>query len=366
MSVWKSRNKWFYKFRHNGEPILSTKGYDTQAEARLAQAERKVELSKTPAIRLDFVRLCESRLSDLKQKRDPWYFSDNSALTTRLVQDEGWGLKKSITEEDITIFLDKIVAETSPQRANKYLSYLKALFTHGVKKRLIDLNPAISVQKYPEDRRPKYVPPEADILKVLLLCSPEQRDYLWTLALTAARCGEINSLAVASVSLDFGHITLSTRKSKTGEVKYRRINIGLTLREILVRRIGAAKEYGSEYVFFNAATGKPFNYRSKFLKNKCKDAKVPGFTFHCLRHFAAVTMDREGIPLTDIQAVLGHDRATTTDIYLSSIQAARPLATNALETKLRDKYVEAEAQGKKDRKKKGSLAKVASGKNPGS
>jgi integrase len=352
MSVWKSRNKWFYKFRHNGQPIVSNKGFETQADARLAQAEKKVQLSKMPAIRLDFVRLCEDRLRDLKQKRGKWYLSDNTALTTRLIESEGWGLKKEITEADVTDFLDKVADEISPQRANKYLAYLKALFSHGIKRKLIEGSPAFNVDRYPENRKPKYVPPEADILKVLLICRPEQRDYLWTLALTAARCGEINSLAVASVNLDHGYITLSTRKAKDGVVKYRRINIGVTLREILARRIKAAEEAGSKYVFFHPATAARFNYRSKFLRNKCEDAGVPVFTYHSLRHFAAVTMDREGIPLTDIQAVLGHDRTTTTDIYLSSIQAARPLATNALEAKLRDKYVEAEAKGKKDRKKK--------------
>ncbi len=360
MSVWKARSKWYFKFRHQGQVITSRGGYGTQGEAKLAEAEKRVNLSKIPVTRMGFAQLSESRLRDLEQRRDPWYFSDNKALILRLSEKEGWGLKDTLTQDDITTFLDKVIKETSPQRANKYLAYLKALFNHGLRKGLIGINPAMNVERYPEDRQTKYVPPEKDVLAVLLLCKPEQRDYLWTLALTAARCGEINSLTVANVNLDLGHITISTRKARGSRVKHRRINIGSTLREILARRIAEASLSGSEYVFFNTRTGRSFNYRSKFLKNKCRAAKVHGFTYHSLRHFAALTMDREGIPLTDIQAVLGHGRATTTDIYLSSIQAIRPMATEALETKLRERYLESEKDGKRDRIKKGYVVATKS------
>jgi len=349
MAVWKSRNKWWYKFRYRGQSITPEGGFETQAQAKLAEANRRIELSKLPTIPMVFEQLSESRLRDLEQKRDRLYFQDNKALILRLSEHEGWGLKQTITRNDVTDFLDKVAVEVSPQRANKYLAYLKALFNHGLKKGLLEKNPALGIEKYPEDRKHKYVPPINDILAVLLKCRPEQRDYLWTLALTGARCGEINSLTVANVSLDLGYVILRTRKAKGGHAKYRRINIGPTLREILARRISAAEEINSSYVFFHPATGNPFRYRSKFLRNKCEDAEVPEFTYHCLRHFAALTMDQEGTPLADIQAILGHERATTTDIYLSSIQAAKPLATNALETRLRDTYVEAEAKGKKAR-----------------
>jgi site-specific recombinase XerD len=38
-----------------------------------------------------------------------------------------------------------------------------------------------------------------------------------------------------------------------------------------------------------------------------------------VRHYGASRLAKEGIPLTDIQALLGHSRATTTDIYLQSL-----------------------------------------------
>ena len=51
----------------------------------------------------------------------------------------------------------------------------------------------------------------------------------------------------------------------------------------------------------------------------CKKAKVRVFTFHALRHYGASRLANSGVPIPDIQALLGHQRSTTTDIYLQSI-----------------------------------------------
>lgn len=41
--------------------------------------------------------------------------------------------------------------------------------------------------------------------------------------------------------------------------------------------------------------------------------------YHALRHHAAGCMADANVPLTAIQAILGHEVATTTDIYLKSL-----------------------------------------------
>ena len=74
-----------------------------------------------------------------------------------------------------------------------------------------------------------------------------------------------------------------------------------------------------EYVFINPRTNKPYDYRKKLLKGLCKRAKVKKFGFHALRHLGASRLAQAGVGLTDIQAILGHQRATTTDIYLQTL-----------------------------------------------
>jgi integrase len=60
-------------------------------------------------------------------------------------------------------------------------------------------------------------------------------------------------------------------------------------------------------------------YRDKFLHTLCRRAGVPEIGYHTLRHLTASEMANRGASLTDIQKVLGHERATTTDGYLQSL-----------------------------------------------
>ncbi len=56
------------------------------------------------------------------------------------------------------------------------------------------------------------------------------------------------------------------------------------------------------------------------MKHLCKKAQVKSFGFHAIRHFFAVSLiQSQQAGLTDIQLLLGHQRATTTDIYLKSV-----------------------------------------------
>ena len=334
MSTWKKGRKWYYKFQWKGQSITGEQGYSTQEEARLEEAKRKVLLDKTKMTRLDFVSLCETRLIDIQFRRASWYLLDNKHMIQQLIEQEGWALKLDITPVDVSTFLDRVRSTVSPQRANKYLAYIKALFNTGKRLKLIEDNPADYVSRYPAEREAKRVPTHEEVSAVMRICTQEQQDYLWVLALTAARCGEINALKISDVDFDRNILVLGTKKSKGGHITHRNISMGTILRELVARRVATAKEHGIDYVFFNSRKKKPFNYRSKFLGNKCKKAGVEPFTYHCLRHFASVTMDRAGVALTDIQNVLGHQRATTTDIYLSSIREVQVSATETLEATL--------------------------------
>jgi len=251
-----------------------------------------------------------------------------------LIEEELWALKKTVTPKDVKTFLDRIAAQVSPQRANKYRAYILALFNHD--KRYRPSNPVLEIGKYPEIREPKYVPPKEDVAVVLSRCTDEQKDYLWTLALTAARCGEINKLKVEDVKPHLGYLTISTKKAANSQTTYRNIPMRGFLAEIMEHRIGEAKKAGSEYVFFQTHRGSPirYNYRSKFLRNKCAEAGVRPFTYHCLRHFSTVVMAQKSVPIKEVQLMLGHKRLTTTQIYTESLTTVPANVTNELENEL--------------------------------
>jgi site-specific recombinase XerD len=68
------------------------------------------------------------------------------------------------------------------------------------------------------------------------------------------------------------------------------------------------------------------------LRRACQKAEVKEFGYHALRHYGASVLANAGVPLTDIQALLGHQRTTTTDIYLQSIKDGLKEAVKKLES----------------------------------
>lgn len=56
------------------------------------------------------------------------------------------------------------------------------------------------------------------------------------------------------------------------------------------------------------------------LKRLCWKAGVTPFGSHAIRHYFAVSLVKsQKADITDIQQLLGHQRPTTTDIYLRSV-----------------------------------------------
>ena len=70
-------------------------------------------------------------------------------------------------------------------------------------------------------------------------------------------------------------------------------------------------------VHCDGAMGLPFKQRNKLMPRLCAKAGVKPFGFHALRHKAAAISFAAG-GLVAAQALMGHYRATTTDIYVQS------------------------------------------------
>jgi len=270
---------------------------------------------------LDFTDLCESRLRDLEERRTTQYFNENDKLIEKLIVE--WSDKKKILRKDVEDFLSPI-AKKSHFVANKELRFIKALFNHGIEREMISENPADRIKYFPIEKKRKYIPPAKDVEKVLSVVSEKQRLYLTAIICTLARIREINKLKWEDVHEDY--LVLKTRKSKNSDLTERVISFNDTLTDVIksLPRI-------SEYVFCHPVNKKPYDYRSKLLKRACEKAKVKEFGYHALRHYGASMLADAGVPITDIQLILGHQRPTTTDIYLQSIRPSLKEAMKNLE-----------------------------------
>lgn len=311
MSVYRHQRLWKFDFwkanvRHQEG------GFPTKQEARAQEAEARKNLKQMNS---DFITLCESRLKDLKERRTTQYFNENEKLIKKLIV--RWRNKKKITREDIEEYL----RETSTHFvANKELRFIKALFNHGLERNMLSTNPADRIKYFSVEKKKKYIPPKDDVNKVLSLATEEQKNYLLAIITSLARVREINKFKWTDNFEKY--IVLRTRKSKNSDIVERKIPKNKTLKKV----IESQPKIG-EYVFCHE-DGTRYGYRSKMMSTLCKRAEVRLFTFHNLRHYGASRLADAGVPITDIQILLGHQRPTTTDIYLQSI---RPSLFEAME-----------------------------------
>jgi integrase len=292
-------------------------GFQDKIEAVEAEAKARTTANM---INMDFVELCESRLNEVETRRSKLYFREQQLFFQQIAPI--FAIKKKITKDDIVEYLDDVAKQKSFALANKHFRWLKALFNHkeGI------VNPCKGIKPYPLRPKERYVPSVEDVKKVLEISNKEQRQYLLTIIHTAARVREVNRLKPSDIHSNFEYVVLRTRKAKNSDEVERIVPVNKILKKVL-------KEIplDNEYLFINPRYKTKYDYRDKFLITLCNKAGVKPFTFHCLRHLSASLMADAGESLTTIQKILGHQRTTTTDIYLRSIRASYEKGTNPLE-----------------------------------
>lgn len=188
-------------------------------------------------------------------------------------------------------------------------------------------NPFKAVERYPEARKPRYVPPESDFWKIMAIAEGQDKVILTTFFHLAARRGEVFRLKWSDVDFLNDQIRLSTRKTASGSWKHDWIPMTGELKETLRWWYENRENTFSEYVFTvldatpftNQFQGEPFKQRQHFMRKLCKKAGVKSFGYHAIRHLSAVVLYQAGYPVAMIQAILRHENATTTEKYLKRL-----------------------------------------------
>ena len=86
------------------------------------------------------------------------------------------------------------------------------------------------------------------------------------------------------------------------------------VKEILVRRL---KNRGDqdEFVFVDSSGSGVRKYNPQAFNSACRRAQIDGVTFHTLRHTTASRLAQAGLPLADVQQLLGHSSIMMTMRY---------------------------------------------------
>jgi integrase len=228
-------------------------------------------------------------------------------------------------------YLQTQFTERSGYAANKDRKNLSASYS-WIKKYIdynIKDNPFEYIEKFPEIKTKKYVPPVKDFWKVYNTCNNQQdKLMLLTYLYTAGRRNEIFQLTWNDIDFDQNTISLNTRKRKQGNLEIDQIPLHDNLKNPLLQW-KQDQPIKNDYVFIcisinqigkpHKQYGKPFKNRQHFMKQLCKKSDVKPFGFHAIRHLTATILYNNGSKLYVIQQILRHKSASTTEKYLHSL-----------------------------------------------
>ena len=240
---------------------------------------------------------------------------------------------EELTRAIVLAYVVKQKEVRSGHAANKDRKNLVAAWNWGMKyldPPLPAPNPCL-VDRMPEIRKPRYIPPEEDFWKAFEVSEGQDRIMLLTVLHLAARRGEVFRMQWADVDFGNSRIRLWTRKRLDGTYEYDWLPMTKQLRQALRWWWENRPIKDTPYVFVSLDDnsgrvqhyGMPFKTRNKFMATLCKKAKVKEFGFHAIRHLTASTLFKFGSELGVIQTVLRHRSPSTTERYLRSIGLER-------------------------------------------
>jgi len=363
MSVYLVKGKgWRYDFTLKGTRHTEA-WFKTKTEAKQAEAKRREELENPKpaserATDMGFLELINKRLDHVKAYKSNDYYNSYRYYAQKWLDRWGELTSGEIDSQMVEAYLLERAKKRSAFTANSELRYLRALFNFGMRPQRgwVSVNPTQGIEFLPVEKRTKYVPPKEDILRVILVADPDTQDYLWTLALTMGRMGEINRLTWEDVNLEEKWVVLYTRKKRGGHLTPRKIAMPEKLHEILSRR-HARRDKRQPWVFMHRYWDRkkgewvegPYRDRKRIMSTLCKKAGVRYFRFHAFRHFGASLLDHGNVPLGAIQRILGHQNRSTTEIYLHSISEAERQAIRVLDCEMAENsHTDSHTETKKD------------------
>lgn len=321
MTLWKTEYGWRYQFQKGGRKY-SGSGFKTKREAAREESKRRNGITKElkqTTLDTDFKSIAYEYLDLAKRK-----FSHNTYRQKAFVLKSFLKYSGNMPIEIITASHLHSYLNTRPTN-NNYNAHRKdlcAMFTFAKRiKKIIKYNPCWDLDQMPHTPAEKYIPPEDDIIKLILAADPktDEKDLILTLLYTAARVDEILRLKWQGVNFTKKTVTRWTKKRKSGAYEPIVCHMNDRLYTILKTRWEVRKN--EKWVFYNERTKERFQHRPKLMKGLCNRAGIkPAFGFHQIRHFVATYLaDAEKVSKKTIGDLLGHKALQTTEIYLHSV-----------------------------------------------
>lgn len=327
----KSKKKWRGRVMVNGE--TSSALFATKREARDWEVGARKRLKqRTSTVYL--VQAANEYLTYAQRRFHKTTYETKSGFLRGLISELGDCPLSSITPKQILNVLQDLSSTSS--QFNERRKHLRAFFQWCVDFQQLLKNP-VTVKRLPRDPGPQRVPTDQEVARLMTAANRWERNFLTAFLTTGARKEEILRWTWGGdIDFEGSRVRLGTRKSAGGDMKYRWINMGETLRKALEDQL-ATRLPTSDYVFQNRKKGSKsygdrFITRKHFIKQLCARANIGSFGYHALRRWFTSVLARRGTPLPALQKLLGHSRPSTTDRYVYAVSEDSKKAVDLFDT----------------------------------
>jgi len=239
-------------------------------------------------------------------------------------QDEGtlnrdllpkWRGRKAheIKRSDVIQLLDEIVDRNAPITANRTRALISKIFNFGIKRGIVEANPAHGVENPGHEHQRDRVLSEDEIKRLWETLETEKS---WSAAifrlgiLTAQRRGEILGMRWDELDLTAGWWTIPADRAKNGLAH----RVPLTPEVLKILDGLRTGKHDQTYVFRGGRIGRPIANLQKPIRRVKKNSEIE-FRFHDLRRTAASLMTGIGISRLVVSKILNHVERGITAVY---------------------------------------------------
>ena len=309
-----------------GEVLGTVKEYKTRRLAERALEQRLAEvnsLTYQPKPTATFREFALKWQRDvLTQLKPSTRSADKSRIKKHLLPEWGDLCMKDINSQRVQAMIAKKQGEISPKSIRNLVATLRIMWTQA------------QAWGYTQHAFVGLVLPERGLLnerflsldemKRLIEAAPEPyKTYLWILAETGVRAGEIGALPLRNLLLEQGAIKI-TQSVWHGKIQTVKSLKGNRLCEISPQLVEHLRQYVRQWrpnqlgLLFATKNGTPWDtdvVRKRKLYPLLERLGIPRCGFHAFRHGNETVMDQESVPMAVRQTRLGHSDSRTTMLY---------------------------------------------------
>jgi site-specific recombinase XerD len=211
-------------------------------------------------------------------------------------------------------YLAKQSERLKPSSLGHRIRFIRSLFRFAFEEGHVLRNPSLKLREPKMDKRiPKFLI-EEDVIHLKISChSPREHALLEFLYCSGCRVGEVHNLNIEDINWENCSVIVNGKGSKQREV-YFTSECKVWLKRYLGSRKDSCKAlFVTESNPIRRMTIPTIRYSLKVLASRSE--VVANVYPHRFRHTYACQLLDNGAPLEFIQGMLGHEKASTTQIY---------------------------------------------------